>query len=73
MRKSRGKEDEVGKYLEGLMFMSQIMLSYFAAFKLSGLFSSFSFFVLGIAGVFATVQSVWSVGWALPSLGTAKR
>lgn len=35
LRKSRGNEDEVGKYPEGLMFMSQITLLYFAAFKLS--------------------------------------
>jgi len=42
LRKSRGKEDEVGKYLEGLMFVSQLTLSYFAAFKLSGVFD-FSF------------------------------
>lgn len=36
--KHRGEEAEVGKYLEGLMFTSPIILSYFAAFKLFGVF-----------------------------------
>lgn len=62
LRKSKGKEAEVGKYLEGLMFMSQITLSYFAALKLLGLFY---FFVLRITDLFPIIQSVLCVQQSL--------
>lgn len=50
----------MGKYLGGLMFTSPIILSYFAAFKLFGVFFFFCWWrlVLRITDLFPMTKSV---------------